>query len=514
MEITDEIVLSEPQLKVFESRKPLTLNMAGQRGGKSHLIGVKTGLFIINFPKIRGLIGANTYMQLTQSTLVAVKKVWKKEYGLTEYDSKGNPRGDYVVHKQPPDHFTKFEKFDNYRSIISFRNGGIIFMASLDNYEAHDGKEIGWAELDETKDTKEDALKAVILARLSQPGLYYHKDTSEIVCDEDIEQEPDEYPMDRMVPYNPCCINTSPAIGVVKWLTDMFGLQDFEKEIFDQVTDPDKYFYREDKEQAVCIYSTYWNEHNLPNNYIDIRLSNLSENEGLKFVYGYPFARTGDSYFRNFNKLRHIIPVKFVPGKPIHITYDFNAKPYMTLIVNQVYVDDDLREFQIRAIREYCLSSPHNSTEAVTKRMLDDFVRFDPHFMFYGDATGDYRQAGSGDHTQFDTVRDVLSSYISRASDRVPRKNKSVFNRRDFVDKILEEKLTINYNGRDYKVILMMDPSCENLISDFQWLKEDVDGKFKEKEEDPETKLKYEKIGHTSDAEEYFICELLEAYYA
>jgi hypothetical protein len=389
-----------------------------------------------------------------------------------------------------------------------------MFMASLENYEAHDGKEIGWAELDETKDTKEDALKAVILARLSQSGLYYHKDTLEICGDDELLEFPDEYPKDKMVPYNPCCINTSPAIGVVKWLTDMFGLQDLEKEIFDKITDPDDYFYREDKEQAVCIYSTYWNEHNLPDNYISIRLSNLSENEGLKFIYGYPFARTGDSYFRNFNKLRHIAPVKFVPGKPLHITYDFNVKPYMTLIVNQIHVDDDLKEFQIRAIREYCLSSPHNSTEAVTKRMLDDFSGFDPYFLYYGDASGDYRQAGSGDHTQFDTVREVLRDYISRSSDKVPRKNKAVFNRRDFVDKILEEKLSIDYDGGKYKAILRIDPSCENLISDFQWLKEGPDGKFKEKEEDPETKLKFEKIGHTSDAEEYLICEILESYYS
>lgn len=512
--VEEQIKLSEPQMRVFESRKPLTLNMAGQRGGKSHLIGIKTALFAINFPKIRGLIGANTYMQLTQSTLVATKRVWKSYFGLTEYDDKGNPSGDYVVHKQPPFHFKKFENFDNYRSIISFKNGAVVFMASLENYEAHDGKEIGWAELDETKDTKEEALKAVILARLSQPGLYYHRETLEMVSEDDVLEDPESYSREMLVPFNPCCINTSPAIGVVKWLTDMFNLQDYEKEIFEQITDPDDYFYMEEGEKAVCIYSTYWNEHNLPENYIDIRLSNLSESEGMKFVYGFPFARTGDSYFRGFNKMKHVVPVSFVPGRAIHITYDFNVKPYMTLIVNQVEVDHDLKEFRINVIKEYCLASPQNSTEAVTRRLLDDFSRFDPHFFYYGDATGDFRQPGSGDHTQFDTVREILARYISKASDRVPRKNKSVLNRRDFVDKILEEKLVISYGGQDFKVVLRIDPRCEKTIGDFQWLKEGVDGKLKEKEEDPETKVKFEKIGHTSDAEEYFICELLEEYYA
>lgn len=501
------IKLHTPQLKVFKSRKALTLNMAGQRSGKSHNIGIKSGIYVSNAPKIRGMIAANTYMQLTQSTLVAVKKVWKTFFGLTEYDSKGNPHGDYVIHKHPPSHFVQFDKFDNYRSIISFRNGAIVFAVSLDNYMAHDGKEIGWAELDETKDTKEEALKAVILARLSQPGLFYNNVTGAITYLEEHENH------SGYTPFNPCCINTSPAVGIVKWLTDMFNLSEYEKEIYDKVTDPKDYYYHEIGNQAVCIYSTYWNKHNLPDNYIEVRLSQLSENEGLKYVFGFPFARTGDSYFRNFKKSEHVRNVIYNPRLPIHISYDFNVKPYMTLECAQVESIDELKEFQIRFFKEYCLASPENSTEAITKRFLNDFEDDDPMIYFYGDASGDYRQAGSGDHTHFDTVRDILRNYISRSSDKVPRKNKAVFNRRDFVDKILEGKLTIPYNGMEYRVVIIIDESCKYLKEDMQWLKEGLDGKLKEKVKDEETKLTYEKLGHTSDAMEYLVCELLDDYY-
>jgi len=501
------IKLHTPQLKVFKSRKALTLNMAGQRSGKSHNIGIKSAIYVSNAPKIRGMIAANTYMQLTQSTLVAVKKVWKDYFGLTEFDTKGNPNGDYVIHKHPPSHFIQFDKFDNYRSIISFKNGAVVFAVSLDNYMAHDGKEIGWAELDETKDTKEEALKAVILARLSQPGLFYQNDTGSVTYLEDYEDQT------NYTPFNPCCINTSPAVGVVKWLTDMFQLPLYEKEIYEKVTNPKDYYYHENGNQAVCIYSTYWNAHNLPKNYIEIRLSQLSENEGLKYVFGYPFARTGDSYFMNFNKLVHVKPVVYNKTLPIHISFDFNAKPYMTLECAQVEPVEEFLEFQIRFFREYCLSSPENSTGAVCKRFKDDYEDDDPMVFFYGDASGDYRQAGSGDFTQFDTVRDELSDFISRASDKVPRKNKGVFNRRDFINKIIERKLIIPYNGLDYTVVLIMDESCKYLIEDMQWLKEGLDGKLKEQEKDKETGLKYEKIGHTSDAMEYLVCELLDDYY-
>ncbi|WP_179022046.1 hypothetical protein [Winogradskyella forsetii] len=510
--MSQEIELSSPQIKVLKSRKKLTLNMAGQRSGKTFLMGFKSGLYIQNAPKIAGMIAANTHMQLTQTTMREIKKVWKSLYGLTQYDKKGNPNGNYVYGLKPPDHFTSFEKFDNYHGIISFQNGGIIFTASLVNYMAHDGKNIGWAELDETKDTKEDALKAVILARLSQPGFLYHKQTLEIDNIEDVLKDP-EKDVDDYINWNPCCINSSPSIGVVKWLTDMFGLEEYEAEILKKVTNPKGYFQLENENQSIVISSTYHNAHNLSEGYIEGRLAQLSEGEGLKFVYGYPFARTGNSFFKKFSKFEHVAPVTYKPELPISLSYDFNSKPYMTLLCEQSEYLEDVREFQIRIFKEYCLSSPLNSTEAVSEAFIYDYGSFDPFVLFYGDASGDYRQAGSGDHTQFDTVREKLAPYISRSSDKVGRKNKNVLNRRDFIDRILERKVVVPYGNLEYTVVLIIDPSCEYLISDMQWLKEGIDGKLKEKEKDAETGVTFEKLGHTSDALEYLICEKLEEYY-
>ena len=501
------VKFSAPQKKVLKSRKPLTLFMAGQRSGKSHLMGFKSGIFVSNAPKIRGMIAANTYQQLTQSTMRAVKKVWKDNFGFTEYHPRGNPNGHYVVNQKPPLYFQAFEKFDNYHGIISFVNGAVIFCASLKNYMAHDGKEIGWAELDETKDTKEEALKAVILARLSQPGLLYHKETLNIDYIEDVEN-PEDY-----IEYNPCCINTSPAVGVVKWLTDMFKLPEHDVEILKKVTDPEDFFYLETDTQSICISSTYHNAHNLPKNYIDTRLAELSEGEGLKYIFGYPFGRSGEAFYRNFEKLKHVQPVQYNRYLPIHLTFDFNSKPYMTLLAAQVVSDDKKKTLSIQVFKEYCLASPYNSTEAVCDHFKEDYVVFNPTVFYYGDASGDYRQAGSGDHTQFDTVRTELRPFLVSSSDKVPKANKRVLNRRDFLDKILEDKLIIDYRGERYTVQLVFDPSCEKLIEDFQWLKEDIDGKLKEKVKDTETKVTYEKLGHTSDALEYLVVELLEDYY-
>src|SRR5690606_14895575 len=116
--------------------------------------------------------------------------------------------------------------------------------------------------------------------------------------------------------------------------------------------------HKKDIHKTVVIYSTYWNAHNLVENYIENRLSQLSEGEALKFVFGFPFGRSGASYFRNFNKLENVTPVPFIPELPIHLTYDFNAVPYMTQIACQVNPNERTKEFELRVFKEYCLASP------------------------------------------------------------------------------------------------------------------------------------------------------------
>ena len=78
--------LSEPQKAVFDSEKSVNLFLAGQGSGKTHLGGVISGYYIYNFPNVRGMIAANTYTQLTQSTMFRIREVWKENYGWREYN--------------------------------------------------------------------------------------------------------------------------------------------------------------------------------------------------------------------------------------------------------------------------------------------------------------------------------------------------------------------------------------------------------------------------------------------
>ena len=235
-----------------------------------------------------------------------------------------------------------------------------------------------------------------------------------------------------------------------------------------------------------------------------LELASGDENKLTVWIEGnWGQSQTGNEYFIHFNKALHVSKIAFLAGKPVHNTYDFNTVPYMTLLSAQVNVTET--EFQIRIFKEYCLSSPLNSTEAVSKAFLDDYIDRITDLFYYGDSSGNNNIAGKGNVTAFDDVRKVFYKLISEASNRTLKNNPSVLKRRDFINNLLAKKIT--YNGRT--VILIIDEKCKELIKDMQKLKLGENGKLKKRVTDKLTGLSWEELGHCADALEYFIIRLL-----
>lgn len=517
-----QLKLSRPQTQVFRSREAITLNLAGQRSGKSQMVGVMTGVFVNKYPLIKGFIAANTHMQLAHTTLTKTFEVWRDFFGMTEY-KKSNPFGHYVINKRPPAHFKTHEIFPDYDGIISFWNGHVIFIGSLENYKAHDGKEFCYAHLDETKDTKEEAVKGVILARLSQRGLYVNA-AGELIYEPDLMKAAALVGVES---FNPCWIHTSPAIAGTDWLVKMFELEPHAAEIKASITGtlPDgrpDYYTHVNNHKRVVIYPTHHNQENLPSNYIAGRYRELSENEALKLVHGYPFSKTGAEYYPHFNRLAHVAPTPYIPGLVVHGMWDFNVLPYMTHICAQVerttwYVDAANRwhrdpapdrwtanGMRIRVYKEYCLKNPFNSIEGCYNAFKEDHPTLNGAYTYYGDASGKNRIPGYGEVTNFGNIKTLFTWFLHNDSDQVPTKNPPILIRRDLVNRLLEGKLP--------GVELVIDPACIQLIRDLEACKTGPNGKLKEYDTDPESKAKFEKIGHTSDALEYFLFKLLAAY--
>lgn len=472
---TIQVTPSKPQYDIIASDAQVNLFLAGQGAGKSHTGGIISYFFISNYPSCWGFIGANTDMQLSDSTLDRIFKVWKL-FGLDEYDDKAKS-GHYIVDKRPPSHFkTDGHNFRNYRNKISFANGCVVFIGSLENYKAHDGKEFAWAILDETKDTREPAVKEVILGRLRQAGIKNSKGD----------------------PWNPLYILTSPA--KVQWINEMFKLNDFQSEITAKIYSKTDYFAKKFDNKFVTISSTYHNSHNLPENYIENQHQNLPTHLQDMLIFGNPFGKAGGEFYKQFDREKHVKSLPYDPSKVLHLTFDFNVHPYITLCLWQVHHTGALRV--LAQIDELCLESPKNSTRPACREFAGKYHTHQSGLFIYGDPSGRQRDTRSErGHNDYTIIMEELKRF--RPKLQVQSKAPSVWMRGAFINNIFEQ----NHAG----VTIVFAEHCTHSINDYLYVKENSEGgKSKKKVTDPDTKVSYEPYGHTSDANDYFICKYLD----
>lgn len=517
-----ELYLSEPQIAVKTSRSSIILDMAGQRGGKTLNISIDVIEKVRSIPQAVGFIGANTYKQLSQTTLKVCFDNWKNIAGWTKWD-KHNPDGVFVFNQKPPPHFRQYQLLDSYSGTICFQNGALIFTGSLTNYLAHDGKEFGWAHLDETKDTKPEALTGVIFARLSQIGIW---------CDINAEGQPyfydktitdDEADRRGLISWNPCYIHTSPSLGDLEWLIELLKMKPYEQEITETLQDPFRFVNKKYSDKHIIIYQTYWNEQNLKRGYLQGRKLTMTGEMISLFIDGNPFAKTGAEFFNEFQKRNTVVervPIYF--DKTFATTWDFNASPYNTLIVGQSDFIVKFYNDQTGEKKEFLDEGDEGFRAIEVMRMFvqKEFLDRDgdargsavqliewlevnnavTDLDIYGDVSGNHKKAGMGAYTDFSMIEDVLGEKFF--TERKFRKtNLPIKIRRNFMNRL--------FAGKIPELELYISEDCEESIKDFQFLKKAPDGtKFKEKEKDPHTGKDFEKIGHASDALEYWICEL------
>jgi len=483
-----DIWLSDPQADIIESTAQRNLFHSGAGSGKSHGLGLISADFVINNPEVRGFIGANTYSQLTKSTLDRVFNVWETTLGYK--------RGiHYVSNIMPPKTFKTFgARLDSYEHVISFANGALIFTASLDNYKVIDGTEFAWACLDETKDTKEEAVREVITARLRQSGMYINP--SGILCKE---KKTGDYKG-----FNPLYIFTSPA--KTDWLAEWFDIPEYFEEINASIFSETDYFRKRKNDKMVVISSTYHNKANLSDGFIEQFIEDNKHNSQRidMLVYGSPLAKTGGEYFSRFDRLKHIKYIPINPVLPVHLSFDFNRNPYMTCSCFQTWWDESIKKWIVNQFDEFCLEAPKNYTEALCQDIEEKYSHLLKNgLFFYGDYSG---KAGRTNSTEddYDVINRVLKKYIGAYSDKVIT-NKGLSVRHDFMNKILFGGLPLEY---------YIAPICKHSVNEFEYLKEDPNGgKLKQLATNPITSVQFQKYGHLADSFEYFFTSAFSQFF-
>lgn len=482
-----ELEFSSPQLDIIESTADLNLMHCGVGSGKTFVIGARNAIYGHRFPHVKGFIGANTYNQLSKSTLAGVFKFWEEKIGW---------RRDvhYVVDRIPPDGYKQFgPSLKSYQNTISMANGKLIFLASMDNYQVIDGQEFAHADLDETKDTKEEAVKEVIIPRLRQPGLYLTP-SGLIVGDNSI-------PGSKGI--NPLNIYTSPAKK--QWLAEMFELEKHYDEITAHIFSKDDYFRKRIRNKLIVIASSYHNESNLSEGYIERIIDANRHNPHLinMLVYGSPIGKQGNEYHNTFDRLKHVKDIEVPANLPIHIGFDFNRVPYITSGLYKIWFNKEDKRWKFHKFDEVCLPPPHNTTEHLCDRLLSLYSHeLNNGIFYYGDYSGNNRRTNSIED-DYDVIKRVFNKYVGNTSERVIV-NQPVVKRKEFINKMMYGSLPIDFT---------VSPKCVNTINDFEYLQEAPDGgKFKLKVKDDNGNL-YEKYGHCSDETEYVTTSAFYDYY-
>lgn len=214
-------------------------------------------------------------------------------------------------------------------------------------------------------------------------------------------------------------------------------------------------------------------------------------------------VRRGGTFYKQFSVARHVGEVGYRRELALHLAFDFNLHPYLTCTVWQV------EGSELRQIDEVCLESPRNSTEDMAAELLERYGGHRAGVCLYGDPGGHqiglHQSGGIGwRYSHYQMLERALSALNVEV--RVPRSVRPVAERGIFLNAVLR--------GAVAEAQLMVAPGCRRTIEDYQNLLEAPDGtKQKQLYRHPETGVRCQQYGHCSDANDYFLCELLKDAY-
>lgn len=343
-------VIPKPYLKEAK----YILFRAGSRSGKSQCGAAYCYTMSQNYPDAVGLISANDYLQLRDSTITAL-------IGFCDrHNIPFEPRRATIE--------------ETAASVVSIKqcwiNGVHHLVRTAKDFlgdtkaatQKGRGFEIGWAWLDEWFRVPRKSAWEALITRLSipieKPSMLL---TSTINTDN---------------PYN--------------WVYDLF----------DDVDRPPE----QQRAYISLTGSTYENRHNLAKGYIEGLKVSLTPELFKIEVLGEYTPITEGKIFKYFNRKDHCFPLDLDSNHPIYLSLDFNHDP-MTAIAGQ-WIDEELL-----IIKEWFLRNSDSFQMGDTlAKWLKDCLLSDTKIYLHGDATGNSKTANSK-NTNWQIINEKLKSF-------------------------------------------------------------------------------------------------------
>lgn len=219
-----------------------------------------------------------------------------------------------------------------------------------------------------------------------------------------------------------------------------------------------------------------------------------SNNQYLYSVYAkglWTMKETGGNFYKLFRRAKNTGNVKYSPISALHITFDFNVNPYVTLNVWQLLGDT------AKQIDEICLESPKNRTKDACIEFKRRYKDHTAGLFIYGDPAGKHEDTRTEKgYNDFSIIMEELKQF--RPEKRVAQSAPAVVMRGNWINAVFDRK--------EGGLEVIIGENCTKSIADYMYLKEASDGtKAKIKEKHPQTKIPFEKYGHTSDANDYLL---------
>ena len=219
--------------------------------------------------------------------------------------------------------------------------------------------------------------------------------------------------------------------------------------------------------------------------------------------------RTGGEFYRDFSEDVNTITAKdfselYIPSEPLHISFDFNTKPYMTLTIWQISEINNMTT--ATQIDEICPEHPKNNTRDTCSEFTRRYRSHDSGLFIYGDPAGKHEDTrNEAGHNDFKIIQKELNQFYPRM--RIMRKAPSIVMRGNFINDLFANRMK--------NICIFIATNCINSKMDYNFVKETSDGKkLKKKIRDPKTQVTFEQYGHTSDANDYFLIEYFKKDYA
>ncbi len=241
-------------------------------------------------------------------------------------------------------------------------------------------------------------------------------------------------------------------------------------------------------------HSTYADNKWIPGEFIGFLMNLKTTNPYYWEVYcngNWGNRQLGGRFYKCFDLGKNTFNFGYRPHLPLHISFDFNVNPFVSLSIWQI------EGKQAYLIDEIAPEYPRNRTADACREFVRKYNAHTAGLFVYGDPSG--KSEGSSTeagHDEYKVIRQELMKF--RPSLRVFNVQPPVKTRGDFINEIFQN----NFDGLG----IFLHEQSVYLKNDLLFGLEDSDGTKLKKKVKAEDGRQYEQYHHFSDNMDYFIC--------